>query len=49
VSKRCGATRERGSTVKLALSDSDAAFREDVRRVYSTEIPAEIRERAREG
>jgi alkylation response protein AidB-like acyl-CoA dehydrogenase len=36
-------------TVKLALSDEDAAFREDLRRIYTTEIPVEIRERAREG
>jgi alkylation response protein AidB-like acyl-CoA dehydrogenase len=35
--------------VKLALSDEDAAFREDLRRIYTTEIPADIRERTREG
>jgi len=35
--------------VKLALSDEDAAFREDLRRIYTTEIPADIRDRAREG
>jgi len=33
----------------LALSDEDAAFREDLRRIYTTEIPADIRERTREG
>ncbi|GFG53599.1 acyl-CoA dehydrogenase [Mycolicibacterium agri] len=35
--------------MKLALSDSDVAFREELRRIYTTEIPADIRERAREG
>ena len=35
--------------MKLALSDEDAAFREDLRRIYTTEIPADIRDRAREG
>jgi alkylation response protein AidB-like acyl-CoA dehydrogenase len=35
--------------VKLALSDEDAAFREDLRRIYTTEIPADIRKRTREG
>jgi hypothetical protein len=35
--------------VKLALSDEDAAFRDDLRRIYTTEIPAEIRDRARQG
>jgi len=35
--------------VKLALSNEDAAFREDLRRIYTTEIPADIRERTREG
>jgi alkylation response protein AidB-like acyl-CoA dehydrogenase len=35
--------------VKLALSDEDAAFREDLRRIYTTVIPADIRDRAREG
>ena len=35
--------------MKLALSDEDAAFREDLRRIYTTEIPADIRERTREG
>jgi alkylation response protein AidB-like acyl-CoA dehydrogenase len=36
-------------TVKLALSDEDAAFRDDVRRIYTTEIPADLRERAAKG
>jgi alkylation response protein AidB-like acyl-CoA dehydrogenase len=35
--------------VKLALSDADAAFREEVRRIYTTEIPADIRDRVRQG
>ena len=35
--------------MKLALSDEDAAFREELRRIYTTEIPAEIRERTRQG
>ncbi len=35
--------------MKLALSDEDVAFREELRRIYTTEIPAEIRDRAREG
>ena len=35
--------------MKLALSDEDAAFREELRRIYTTEIPAEIRERVRTG
>lgn len=35
--------------MKLALSDEDVAFREELRRTYTTEIPAEIRDRAREG
>jgi alkylation response protein AidB-like acyl-CoA dehydrogenase len=38
-----------GLTVKLALSDEDAAFREDLRRIYTTEIPADLRERAQSG
>jgi alkylation response protein AidB-like acyl-CoA dehydrogenase len=36
-------------TLKLALSDEDVAFREELRRIYTTEIPAEIRDRARQG
>lgn len=35
--------------MKLALSEEDAAFREDLRRFYTTEIPADIRERGRAG
>jgi alkylation response protein AidB-like acyl-CoA dehydrogenase len=35
--------------MKLALSDDDVAFREDLRRFFSTEIPAEIRERMKAG
>ncbi len=38
-----------GLTLKLALSDEDVAFRDELRRVYTTEIPAEIRERVRQG
>jgi len=38
-----------GLTVKLELSDEDAAFREELRRIYTTEIPDDIRERARAG
>jgi len=33
--------------MKLALSDDDAAFRDELRRFFTTEIPAEIRERVR--
>jgi alkylation response protein AidB-like acyl-CoA dehydrogenase len=35
--------------MKLALSDADAAFRDDLREFFTTKIPADIRERAREG
>jgi alkylation response protein AidB-like acyl-CoA dehydrogenase len=35
--------------VKLALSEADAAFRDDLRRFYTTEIPEEVRDRARQG
>jgi alkylation response protein AidB-like acyl-CoA dehydrogenase len=35
--------------LKLALSDEDVAFRDDVRRIYTTEIPADIRERVQAG
>ena len=35
--------------MKLALSEEDASFREDLRRIYTTEIPADLRERTREG
>jgi alkylation response protein AidB-like acyl-CoA dehydrogenase len=35
--------------LKLALSDEDAAFREELRRIYTTDIPADIRDRTREG
>ena len=38
-----------GLTVKLELSDEEAAFRDELRRIYTTEIPADIRERARAG
>ena len=31
-----------GLTVKLELSDEDAAFREELRRIYTTEIPDEL-------
>jgi alkylation response protein AidB-like acyl-CoA dehydrogenase len=33
--------------MRLALSDADAAFREELREFFTTRIPAEIRERAR--
>jgi alkylation response protein AidB-like acyl-CoA dehydrogenase len=33
--------------MKLALSEADAAFRDELRQFFTTEIPAEIRERAR--
>src|SRR6478736_3299528 len=35
-------TTEQGLAVKLALSDEDAAFREDLRRIYTTEIPDDL-------
>ncbi|MDX1882510.1 acyl-CoA dehydrogenase family protein [Mycolicibacterium sp. 120270] len=35
--------------MKLALSDEDVAFRDELRRIYTTEIPADLRERAKEG
>lgn len=35
--------------MKLALSDEDVAFRDELRRFYATEIPAEIRERVQQG
>ena len=35
--------------MKLALSDEDAAFREELRRIYTTEVPADLRERAKAG
>ena len=46
--QRLHATRT-GLTLKLALSEDDAAFREDLRRIYTTEIPADLRERTMEG
>jgi alkylation response protein AidB-like acyl-CoA dehydrogenase len=33
--------------VRLALSDEDAKFRDELREFFTTEVPAEIRERAR--
>jgi hypothetical protein len=33
--------------VRLALSDEDAKFRDELREFFTTEIPAEIRDRAR--
>ena len=33
--------------MRLALSDADAAFRDEMREFFTTQIPAEIRERAR--
>jgi alkylation response protein AidB-like acyl-CoA dehydrogenase len=41
--------RRTGLALKLALSDEDAAFREELRRIYTTEVAADLRERAREG
>lgn len=38
-----------GSTVKLALSDDEAAFRDELREFFTTAIPADIRQRVREG
>ena len=35
--------------MRLALSADEAAFREEMRRFYSTEIPADIRERGQAG
>jgi alkylation response protein AidB-like acyl-CoA dehydrogenase len=35
--------------VKLALSDEDAAFREELRRIYTTAVPDDLRRRAQEG
>ncbi|WP_326548584.1 acyl-CoA dehydrogenase family protein [Mycolicibacterium sp. ND9-15] len=35
--------------MKLALSDEDATFREELRRLYTTEIPEDIRERGKTG
>lgn len=35
--------------MKLALSDEDVAFRDELRRFYATEIPADIRERVQAG
>ena len=46
--QRLHATRT-GLTLKLALSEDDAAFREELRRIYTTEIPADLRERTMEG
>jgi alkylation response protein AidB-like acyl-CoA dehydrogenase len=35
--------------VKLALSDAEAAFRDDLREFFTTKIPQEIRDRVRDG
>ena len=35
--------------MKLTLSDADAAFRDDLREFFTTQIPADIRERVRDG
>ena len=35
--------------MKLALSDAEAAFRDELREFFTTQIPAEIRDRVREG
>jgi alkylation response protein AidB-like acyl-CoA dehydrogenase len=44
-----GSQKEVGCTVKLALSDEDVAFRDELRRIYTTEIPADLRERVQAG
>ena len=33
--------------MRLALSDADRAFRDELREFFTTKVPAEIRERAR--
>ena len=33
--------------MKLALSEADAAFRDELREFFTTQIPAEIRDRTR--
>jgi alkylation response protein AidB-like acyl-CoA dehydrogenase len=38
-----------GSTVKLALSHDEAAFRDELREFFTTQVPADIRQRARDG
>ena len=35
--------------MKLALSDEDATFRDELREFFTTQIPADIRERTRTG
>jgi alkylation response protein AidB-like acyl-CoA dehydrogenase len=35
------------NTVQLALSDADAKFRDELRQFFTTQVPAEIRERCR--
>ncbi len=35
--------------MQLALTEEEAAFRDELRSFYRTEIPAEIRERSRQG
>ncbi|CAN5732230.1 acyl-CoA dehydrogenase family protein [soil metagenome] len=35
--------------MKLALSDAEAAFRDELRELFTTQIPEDIRQRAREG
>jgi alkylation response protein AidB-like acyl-CoA dehydrogenase len=35
--------------VKLALSDAEAAFRDELRQFFTTQIPQDIRDRARDG
>jgi alkylation response protein AidB-like acyl-CoA dehydrogenase len=49
VEASAAAQHRTGLTLKLELSDEDAAFREELRRIYTTEIPDDIRERARAG
>ena len=46
---RSGGRKGIGKLMRLALSDDDAAFREELRHLYETEIPADLRERGKSG
>jgi alkylation response protein AidB-like acyl-CoA dehydrogenase len=46
-SSRGTARRFGGSTMRLTLSDADAAFRDDLREFFTTQVPADVRARAR--
>jgi len=37
------------AAVQLALTTEEAAFRDELRGIYTTQIPAELRELVREG